>query len=90
MCTLLTVCALLTVCTLLTMCTLLTRFKLNNPQNFYSSLPYIEALLLESMRVSSLAPIALIHQATQDTVIDGYLIPKVCTRVIGGYLIPKV
>lgn len=40
------------------------------------SLPYVEAVMLESLRWQMVAPIALPHAAQEDTVVRGYFIPK--------------
>lgn len=40
------------------------------------SLPYIEALIAEVLRMGSLAPIAVPHKATMDVELCGYQIPK--------------
>lgn len=39
-------------------------------------LPYIEALMAEVLRMSSLAPLSVPHKATTDTELRGYHIPK--------------
>lgn len=40
------------------------------------SLPYLEATILECLRVTSLAPLGLTHSAARDTPFEGYVIPK--------------
>ena len=40
------------------------------------SLPYVEAAILEVMRLSSLAPFGVPHSPTEDVVFKGYNIPK--------------
>ena len=40
------------------------------------SLPYIEAFLHETLRMSSIAPMAVPHKTTCDTSIGGYKLPK--------------
>ncbi len=40
------------------------------------NLPYIEALMAEVLRMSSLAPLAVPHKATCDTELCGYHVPK--------------
>ncbi|KAF2355077.1 Cytochrome P450 [Trinorchestia longiramus] len=41
-----------------------------------TQLPYVDAMLLDVMRLSSLAPIAIPHRATADVHFEGYTIPK--------------
>ena len=40
------------------------------------SLPFLEATLLEVLRISTIAPMALEHQTMVDTTVGGYSIPK--------------
>ena len=40
------------------------------------SLPFVEATLLEVLRISTIAPMALEHQTMVDTTVGGYSIPK--------------
>lgn len=40
------------------------------------SLPYLEATILECLRVTSLAPLGLAHSAARDTPFEGFVIPK--------------
>lgn len=51
-------------------------FFLCNNFNF-NSLTYTEAVLMESLRVSSVAPSVVPHLALKDTKCRGYTIPKV-------------
>ena len=44
--------------------------------NDKSSLPYVEAFLHETLRMSSIAPMAVPHKTTCDTSIGGYKLPK--------------
>jgi len=44
--------------------------------NDYDSLPFVEAILRETIRSSPVAPINLPHGVTNDDVYEGYLIPK--------------
>ena len=39
-------------------------------------LPYLEATITETLRISSLGPLALPHKTTVDTTLQGYSIPK--------------
>ncbi|KAK3883064.1 hypothetical protein Pcinc_012595 [Petrolisthes cinctipes] len=41
-----------------------------------ANLPYLDAVLLEVHRFVSLAPLGLVHSATEDTELGGYKIPK--------------
>lgn len=53
--------------------------KLNGERPKYSdrkALPYIEAVMAEVLRMSSLAPLSVPHKATADTELRGYNIPK--------------
>ena len=43
-------------------------------------LPYFEAFLSEVTRISSLVPLGVPHVASQDTQLDGYIIPKVMSK----------
>ena len=40
-------------------------------------MPYNEAFMREVMRKQTIAPMAVIHRATEDTELNGYCIPKV-------------
>nr|CAD7392258.1 unnamed protein product [Timema cristinae] len=40
------------------------------------SLPFIEAVLAEVVRINPIAPICALHRATKDTQLEGYSIPK--------------
>ncbi|KAF8168214.1 cytochrome P450 [Crassisporium funariophilum] len=51
------------------------------------SLPYIEALLLETLRWSTVTPLALPHRALQDDIYDGYLIPKGVTITVNAWYV---
>ena len=42
-----------------------------------ASLPYTNAVLMESMRMATIVPNALPHTATEDIQVNGYIIPKV-------------
>jgi len=44
-------------------------------------LPYNEAFLREVMRKQTIAPMAIIHRATEDTELNGYSIPKVSSVI---------
>jgi len=44
-------------------------------------LPYNEAVLREVMRKQTLAPMSIVHRATEDTVLNGYFIPKVSSGI---------
>jgi cytochrome P450 len=41
-------------------------------------LPYIDAIVKETLRWHPVAPMGLPHKSTVDDVYDGYLIPKGC------------
>ena len=41
-----------------------------------SSLPYLHATILESMRYRTVGPLGLPHKAIEDVELDGYIIPK--------------
>ena len=49
-----------------------------------SKLPYVEATMMELMRIKTIAPLALIHHTLRDTQVGGYFIPA-NTRVIFVY-----
>lgn len=44
-------------------------------------LPYIHAVVLEGLRISHAAPLAMPHTVLQDTLFHGYLIPQDCTVI---------
>ncbi|KAF8730042.1 hypothetical protein AX14_005772 [Amanita brunnescens Koide BX004] len=48
------------------------------------SLPYLDALLLETLRWNPTVPLGVPHTATEDDVYGGYFIPK-GARVVGNY-----
>ena len=50
------------------------------------SLPYTEAVLLESMRIHTIAPFTVAHCALRDTQLQGYTIPKVTVHSAFIYL----
>ncbi|ODM89554.1 Methyl farnesoate epoxidase [Orchesella cincta] len=41
-----------------------------------TSLPYTEAIVLETLRLSTIAPFAIPHRMLEDTMFHGYLLPK--------------
>ena len=55
--------------------------RLPQPQD-KKNLPYLEATIAETLRLSSLAPLAIPHKATVDTTLQGYNIPKETTVLI--------
>ncbi len=48
--------------------------------NLRNRLPYTEAVLMEVMRMSPIAPLAVPHRAMKDTQLQGFTIPKVKTE----------
>lgn len=48
------------------------------------NLPYLEAVLKESLRIHPIAPMGLPHVTTADDICEGYLIPK------GATIIPNI
>lgn len=58
-----------------------TKFQTNNVYDFlfviFSSMPYIEALVLESVRVFMGRTFSIPHRALRDCTVQGYYIPKV-------------
>ena len=44
-------------------------------------LPYNEAFLREVMRKQTLAPMSVVHRATEDAELNGYFIPKVSSVI---------
>ncbi|KAG1880306.1 cytochrome P450 [Suillus tomentosus] len=49
-----------------------------------NSLPYIEALVKESLRWNVVAPTGIIHCASEDDIHDGYYVPK------GSFIMPNI
>lgn len=45
----------------------------------FRSLPYTDAVIHETIRINSIAPISQVHVATETTQFCGYTIPKVNT-----------
>ncbi|ODM89471.1 Methyl farnesoate epoxidase [Orchesella cincta] len=57
------------------------------------SLPYTEAVILETLRLSSIAPLGFPHRLLVDTMFHGYHLPKDVTVMAGLYTIhhdPKI
>ena len=50
--------------------------QVENPLLINSRMPYTEAVLMETQRLSSVVPISAPHCASKDTTLDGYDIPK--------------
>ncbi|XP_045197520.2 cytochrome P450 2B19-like [Mercenaria mercenaria] len=44
-------------------------------------LPYVQAVVLEGLRISHVAPLAMPHTVQQDTLFRGYIIPEQCTVI---------
>ncbi|XP_053397674.1 cytochrome P450 2K4-like [Mercenaria mercenaria] len=44
-------------------------------------LPYVQAVVLEGLRISHVAPLAMPHTVHQDTLFRGYIIPEQCTVI---------
>lgn len=44
-------------------------------------LPYVNAVVLETLRISHVAPLAMPHTVLHDTLFRGYLIPEQCTVI---------
>lgn len=40
-------------------------------------MPYTEAVVLEALRISSVAPVGILHMATENARLSDYIIPKV-------------
>ena len=49
-----------------------------------SNMPYVEAVILESMRYGTNTPIGIPHMTSEDAELNGYLIPK------GTLVIPNI
>lgn len=45
--------------------------------NYPFSLPYLEAVIAEVSRISTIAPLTAPHSTERDTQLNGFLIPKV-------------
>ncbi|ODM87216.1 Methyl farnesoate epoxidase, partial [Orchesella cincta] len=50
-------------------------------------LPYTRAVILETLRLSSIAPLGIAHQMLTDTIFHGYLFPKDVMVIAGLYTI---
>lgn len=48
-------------------------------------LPYLEAVIHETHRIVSLAPMSMAHAVTEDTQLEGYTLPKVSPALITVY-----
>jgi cytochrome P450 len=53
----------------------------NNTKFLLHRLPYNEAFLREVMRKQTLNPLGVAHRATEDTELNGYIIPKVSCAI---------
>lgn len=49
--------------------------KLSQIFLFCFSLPYLEAIIRETMRIETLAPLGVIHKSTHKTTLGGYEVP---------------
>ena len=50
-----------------------------------ASMPYTNAVLMESMRMATIVPNALPHSALEDIEFNGYVIPKVNCIFVGAH-----
>jgi len=51
------------------------------------NLPYVEAILLETLRMYAVAPLGLPHATTDDDIYEGFFIPKGSTLVVNIWAI---
>ncbi|THU76423.1 cytochrome P450, partial [Dendrothele bispora CBS 962.96] len=51
------------------------------------NLPYLEAILTESLRIYPVLPLAVPHHSIEDDVYEGYFIPKGTTFVANSWAI---
>jgi cytochrome P450 len=48
------------------------------------NLPYVQALLMDLIRIADIHPVGVVHSASEDVELDGYLIPK------GAFIFPNL
>lgn len=56
----------------------------------YERLPYVRALIDETMRIKPVAPLGVPHRLTQDDVYEGYHIPKGAICIANIWQVQKI